>query len=219
MQDLEKHEQFEMEVLDRLNTARLLPKLVFVGGTMLRLCHSLDRYSVDLDFWVTKKNDFPKMFIDLKKLLARHYKLTDACNKHFTLLFEFKKEGCLRALKIEIRKEIKNIGIENLIAYSPFSDVQVMLKAIKLDEMMIAKINAFFDRGEIRDVYDIEFMRKRGLDLNIGKRSLKKLLNKINLFTSVDYNVKLGSLIGPERRKFYRENKFKILTNHIKSKL
>ena len=219
MQDLEKHEQFEMEVLGRLNTARLLPKLVFVGGTMLRLCHGLDRYSVDLDFWVTKKNDFPKMFIDLKKLLAEHYRITDACDKYFTMLFEFKKEGCSRALKIEIRKEIKNIGIENLIAYSPFSDIQVMLKAITLEEMITAKIKAFLDRGEIRDVYDIEFMRKRGVDLNIDKKSLKKLLNKVNMFTAADYNVKLGSLLGPEQRKFYRENKFKILINHIKSKL
>ena len=57
MQDLKKHEQFELAVLDKLNSGRFLNDLVFVGGTMLRLCHGLDRYSVDLDFWTIGKID------------------------------------------------------------------------------------------------------------------------------------------------------------------
>lgn len=50
MQDLIMQERFEMEVLDKLNSSKILPKLVFTGGTMLRLCHGLNRYSADLDF-------------------------------------------------------------------------------------------------------------------------------------------------------------------------
>jgi hypothetical protein len=38
MQDLIKQEQFEMEVLDRLKSGRFLDRMVFGGGTMLRLC-------------------------------------------------------------------------------------------------------------------------------------------------------------------------------------
>ena len=52
MQDLIKQEQFELEVLDRLQSGRFLDRLVFGGGTMLRLCYGLGRYSVDLDFWL-----------------------------------------------------------------------------------------------------------------------------------------------------------------------
>ncbi len=55
MQDLIKQEQFELEVLDRLQSGRFLDRLVFGGGTMLRLCFGLDRYSVDLDFWLLNK--------------------------------------------------------------------------------------------------------------------------------------------------------------------
>ena len=51
MNIFEKHEIFEIEVLEKLKNARLLDSLVFGGGTMLRLCHELKRYSVDLDFW------------------------------------------------------------------------------------------------------------------------------------------------------------------------
>ena len=50
-----KHEIFEIEMLEKLKNNRLLEPLVFGGGTMLRLCYELKRYSVDLDFWFIKK--------------------------------------------------------------------------------------------------------------------------------------------------------------------
>ena len=54
MNIFEKHEIFEIEVLEKLKNTRLLDPLVFGGGTMLRLCHEMQRYSVDLDFWRIK---------------------------------------------------------------------------------------------------------------------------------------------------------------------
>jgi predicted nucleotidyltransferase component of viral defense system len=76
MQDLIKQEQFEIEVLDRLQSGRFLDRLIFGGGTMLRLCFGLDRYSVDLDFWLLKKNrekdfDHTEWFSGLQQFLAR----------------------------------------------------------------------------------------------------------------------------------------------------
>ncbi|MDH3259067.1 MAG: nucleotidyl transferase AbiEii/AbiGii toxin family protein, partial [Deltaproteobacteria bacterium] len=44
-----------MEVLEKLKNTGLLEPLVFGGGTMLRLCHELKRYSADLDFWFIKE--------------------------------------------------------------------------------------------------------------------------------------------------------------------
>ena len=55
MDILRQHEMFEIEILDKMNSAKVLEPLVFGGGTMLRLCHELDRYSVDLDFWFIKR--------------------------------------------------------------------------------------------------------------------------------------------------------------------
>ena len=37
-----------------MNSAKLLDPLIFGGGSMLRLCHELNRYSVGLDFWFVK---------------------------------------------------------------------------------------------------------------------------------------------------------------------
>jgi predicted nucleotidyltransferase component of viral defense system len=54
MDTLRQHEIFEIEVLDKMKSAKVLDHLVFGGGTMLRLCHELSRYSIDLDFWFIK---------------------------------------------------------------------------------------------------------------------------------------------------------------------
>ncbi|MCS7164428.1 MAG: nucleotidyl transferase AbiEii/AbiGii toxin family protein [Thermodesulfovibrio sp.] len=50
MQDSVKQEQFEIEVLDRLKSGKFLDSLIFTGGTMLRLCYGLNRFSFGLDF-------------------------------------------------------------------------------------------------------------------------------------------------------------------------
>lgn len=61
MEELKKHEQFEIEVLKLLSDNTLLTPLIFGGGTCLRLCFGLNRYSVDLDFWIKGDIDFPKL--------------------------------------------------------------------------------------------------------------------------------------------------------------
>ena len=62
MQDLIEQERFEIEVLDRLNSGRFLRIFIFCGGTMLRLCHGLDRFSLDLDFWRVDQSPRAKNF-------------------------------------------------------------------------------------------------------------------------------------------------------------
>ena len=219
MRDLKKHEQFELAVLDKLNSGRFLNNFVFAGGTMLRLCHGLDRYSVDLDFWTVGKIDSSAVFNKLKNYLSGVYKLKDAKNKHFTMVFELKAADYPRALKVEIRKELKKLKTEKSIAYSAHSNTQVLLNTLPLSAMMQAKVEAFIDRREIRDIYDIEFMFKRGIKLQADAEILGKLLKGIEKFSPTDYSVKLGSLLEPDKRKYYRAENFKILTQHIKSLL
>jgi len=54
MDILKQHEIFEIDVLEKMNSIKVLEPLVFGGGSMLRLCHELNRYSADLDFWIIK---------------------------------------------------------------------------------------------------------------------------------------------------------------------
>ncbi len=211
MQDLIKQEQFEIEILNFLNSKKLLQKLIFCGGTMLRLCYGLNRFSVDLDFWLIKKVNVNSVFLLLKNYIEQSYNVIDAQNKFYTILFEIKSQKYPRSLKIEIRKEPKKVKIEKAIAFSRFSDIQVLVNVPTLQDVMLAKINAFLDRKEIRDVFDIEFLLKRGIHLPSNKELLKKLLNNIEKLTRRDYSVKLGSILEDKDRRYYINENFKIL--------
>jgi predicted nucleotidyltransferase component of viral defense system len=219
MQDLIKQEQFELEVLDKLNSGKFLSNLVLGGGTMLRLCFGLDRFSVDLDFWIVKGLNRKKLFDRLKAYLGRSYAITDATEKFYTLLFELRSKAYPRSLKIEIRKEKKKIKTEQAIAYSKFSNIQVLLKVIPLKEMMKAKIGAFSERKEIRDLFDLEFLLKKGIVLDETKEALQKVLSGIESLSRRDYAVKLGSLLEEGERKYYLAQNFKLLRSAIQEKL
>lgn len=218
MQDLIKQEQFEIEVLDRLNSARLLDKLLFGGGTMLRLCFGLDRFSVDLDFWLHKPGTGEKLFADLQSCLRPFYTIRDAADKFNTLLIELKKPEYPRSLKLEIRKTVDKVRTEKAIAFSKYSTTQVFLRVIALPEMMTSKISAFLDRKEIRDAYDIEFLVKRGVELQASSAQLAQINKLIDELPRQDYRVKLSSLLEAEQRQYYRTENFKILKGVIQQK-
>jgi predicted nucleotidyltransferase component of viral defense system len=210
MQDLIMQERFELEVLDRLNSGKFLMQIVFGGGTMLRLCHGLERFSVDLDFWVIKDLEL-EFFENMKAYLAGYYDLKDGAKKFYTILFELRSPDYPRSLKLEIRKEVKKIHVEQVIAYSKYANTQVFLKAVSLSDMMESKLEAFLDRQEIRDVFDMEFLFKRGVSLEASVDTLREVLGLINAFPRRDYTVKLGSLLEKEQRKYYSVENFKIL--------
>ncbi len=211
MRDLIQQERFEIEVLDRLNSGRFLSRLIFTGGTMLRLCYGLNRFSVDLDFWVNKELNYRRFFLNLADFLSGYYTLTDRQSKFFTLLLELKSVEYLRRLKIEIRKEPRRIELERAIAYSRYATTQVLVTVPKLNEMLRAKIDAFLVRREIRDVFDIEFIIKNGVNLPEDVGIVRKLQRGIDQLTRRDYTVKLGSLLDAEFRKYYLNENFKIL--------
>ncbi len=219
MRDLALHEQFEIEILEYLNSRKLLDPLLFCGGTMLRLCYGLDRYSVDLDFWLIKRINFIKYLKKANICLQENYIIKDAENKKNTIIFEIKSSRYPRSLKIEIRKKIKEKSWDNSIAYSPHANKQVMVKSLKLRDMMSSKIDAFINRAEIRDCFDMEFLIKKGIKIIAPEAKLNKITQQIAKLSKADYKVKLGSIIEPGTRKYYIESNFKILINEIQDSL
>jgi hypothetical protein len=55
--------------------------------------------------------------------------------------------------------------------------------------------------------------------LDVPAGDLWKLLDGIGKLTKQDYAVKLGSLLGEELRKYYKEENFKILKGKIREKV
>ncbi len=216
MDILEKHEIFEIEVLEKLKNSRLLEPLVFGGGTMLRLCYELKRYSVDLDFWFIKKIPVKNYFKKFSNILEKEYEITDARIKYYTLLFEIRSGNYPKRLKIEIRKEIKDCDFLERIAYSRYSNKQVILRTHTLEQTIKNKIDAILDRGEIRDGFDIEFLLRKGISLpELKTNQLSRLKERVNGFNARDFKVKLGSILESADRKYYIENRFNYLQEKI----
>ena len=204
MDIFEQHEVFEIEVLDSLYRAKVLLPLVFGGGTMLRLCHELNRYSVDLDFWFIKSVSEEDFVQKIREALEDAYKLTDAQIKHYTLLFELRSPRYPKRLKIEIRRQRTECDYQEKIAFSKFSNRQVLVKAHTLEQTMKNKVSAFLDRGEIRDCFDIEFLLRRGIQLpELDNASWSEFKQKLSRFKKTDFKVKLGSILESDIRSYY----------------
>jgi len=215
MNDLIQQEIFEIEVLAWLKNKGFLRNMIFGEGTMLRLCYDLKRYSVDLDLWTYRVDKTDQFFINLKDSLKIDYDLTDVQNKYYTLLFEIKKTPYPRKLKIEIRKETEEMDFQEIIAYSPYANQQVLLKSFTLEQMMKNKIKALLERKEIRDVFDIEFLSRKGIDISANYEELKKIKEIIKGFKKRDYYVTLGSLLDDDTREYYKKDKFTYLLSII----
>jgi len=217
MNILRKHEIFEIETLQNLKNGGFLEPLVFCGGTMLRLCFELNRYSTDLDFWFIKKVGPKSYFRRLKKYLDRLYEVTDAQMKFYTLLFEIRSMGYPKRLKIEIRKGIRNCDFQEKIAFSKYSTKQVLLKVCTLPQMMKNKIDAALHRKDIRDCFDIEFLLRQGVGIESTHSRFIELRKLINSFKEKDYKVTLGSTLESDVRKYYIDNKLDYLIKKIDS--
>jgi len=216
MKRLEDHESFEMSFLNLLASHRLTGSLVFGGGTMLRLCHELPRYSLDLDFWFYKESDFSGFFARLRDAASAAYEITDAQEKFYSLLLEMRRARGTTKLKIEVRKKVAPAGSsEQKIAYSPHFPSQVLIRGFTLKQMFKNKVSALIERAEVRDAFDLEFLLRKGIEPEISDEERKAVMKRLKGFKKKDFDVKLGSIVLPDLREYYRANRFAFLEEKL----
>ena len=182
---------------------------------MLRLCYDLNRYSVDLDFFVVKEMDENSYFEKLRKLLGNSYDLTDSQMKHNTILFELRGENYPRKLKIEIRRVKCDYEYQQRIAFSKYGTSQVLLNVLTLQQAMRNKVAAALDRKIIRDFFDLEFIVRCGEKLMLTNEEKTQLGAVLNSFTKRDYKVVLGSILEKDQRDYHIENGFPLLRSKL----
>jgi predicted nucleotidyltransferase component of viral defense system len=216
MQRLRDHERFEMEMLNWLGSRRFLGSLAFGGGTMLRLCHELPRYSLDMDFWFFKQEDYDDFYRTLHESISRDHDVTDAQNKYYSILIEIRREKGMPRLKMELRKTVATIGsTEEKIAFSPHFSRQVLVRGFTLMQMLKNKILALIDRGEIRDAFDLEFLVRKGVPLELTEDQKQEVLKRLKGFKKKDFDVKLGSILEADLRNYYRQQRFAYLEEKL----
>ena len=123
-------EYIQLSILDYLSTTQYIRKLIFIGGSNLRLVKGIDRFSEDLDFdcKVINKEEFMQMSDDVMNFLKRDGYEVETKDKDSPKLTAFRR----------------NI-------YFPFP--------VPPDAVLCAmKATALLERGKGRDFYDLMFL-------------------------------------------------------------
>jgi len=212
MQRLIEHEALQMAMLQWLGSKRFLDSLVFGGETMLRLCHELPRYSLGLEFSFFKEESYDGFYDRLYAGLLRDHDVIDAQNGDHSIIVEVKRKRRMPKLKIAITKTMASPGsTEEKIAFSPHFPIQILVRGFTLQQMLQNKIVSLLSHGEIRDAFDVEFFVRKGIDLSLPEAEKEKVLKRLRGFKKRDFDVKLGGILQPELRDYYRRKRFAYL--------
>lgn len=189
-------EEYEIVLLSRIFDSTMGSKLVFRGGTTLRLAYGSPRFSDDLDF--SQLEDIEaREFQDWCKLTAQfnpNLELVEALKKQFTLFALFKvKDPAIPAIisiKIEISRRLekweKDKDYTLMRLKSEITPLTVLAQVASLER--IEKEKRSISPLRIRDIFDLWFIDKRldkkysmdfsGFEVKEVKRELNRLLTR-----------------------------------------
>lgn len=189
-------EEYEIVLLSRIFDSSMGSKLVFRGGTALRLAYGSPRFSDDLDFSQLEDINV-KEFQDWCKLSAQfnpNLELVEAIKKQFTLFALFKvKDPAIPAIisiKVEISRRLGNFEKEKdytlMRLKSEVTPLTVLAQVASLKR--IEKEKRSISPQRIRDIFDLWFIDQRldnkyqmdfsGWGVKEVKRELNRLLTK-----------------------------------------
>ena len=224
-------EYLQLLILDFLATTPYIGKIIFIGGTNLRLVKGIDRFSEDLDFDCKDftLEEFSAMTDSVIHFLQRsglRVELRDRENSklkafrrniHFPeLLFELGLTGHRDErflIKIErqdqqISYERKVVNIKGCGFFLPFQ--------VPTDEVLCSmKLSAMLSRQKGRDFYDAMFLLAQNkpdypfLTAKHGIHNLEQLKSATEeVLTKVDLDIKKRDF---EHLLFYKKNSERIL--------
>jgi len=104
---------------------------------------------------------------------------------------------------------------EEKIAFSPHFPTQVLVRGFTLRQMLKNKVLNLIDRGEIQDAFDLEFLVRKGVALNLPEEQKKKIVKTLQGFKRRDLEVKLGGMLLPELRDYYKQQGFAYLEEKL----
>jgi predicted nucleotidyltransferase component of viral defense system len=164
-------EYLQTVILNKIIRNKHSRELAFIGGTCLRFCHGLDRFSEDLDFdfFGNDKESLRDMFNDIAEIIKKegmnciiehNYTESDNfCRITFTGLGKIYKLDDPRKkiwIKIDIQKNRTEYKQEILFinrfgfyypVHLPGKDILLSMKAVALTQ-----------RSKARDMYDFSFL-------------------------------------------------------------
>ena len=211
MLDVNRHKFFLLQLLKEIySDPELASSLAFKGGTALMLFHDLPRFSVDLDFNLTKNSNEEVASAKLRAILVKHGTIRDEARKRYGMLLVLNYEDDGRNLKVEVSN--RSYPDE----YELRDYLGVSMNVMRLEYMFTHKLMALLDRNALtnRDVFDCWFcmkqrlvLRKSILDLRL-KGTFEDYMDKaIEAVTAISGNRILdgiGELLDPELKKWVK---------------
>jgi len=165
-QDQILREEAELVILTVLASHTLGEKVVFYGGTALRLAYNSPRFSEDIDL-LQKDNLSFAMFEDFVHRVNKentHWKLADIKEKRHTFFALFTIESPFLkhnfSVKIELHIPQKRTPLETRLALikSPASVLQPLVAVPTLEELERLKRDALLRRKKARDLFDLWYI-------------------------------------------------------------
>ncbi|MCD8103107.1 MAG: nucleotidyl transferase AbiEii/AbiGii toxin family protein [Alistipes sp.] len=167
-------EYIQLKILDFLSTSPYVEKVVFIGGTNLRLVKGIDRFSEDLDFDCKNfsQKDFKQMTDDILRFLQRSGFRAETRDKVNTKLTAFRRNLYFPELLFELglsghKDERFLIKVESQDQGYEYTPVISNIKRagfffpfpVPPDSILCAmKISALLNRQKGRDFYDAMFL-------------------------------------------------------------
>ncbi len=154
-------EYYEMVILQAFSESDIAQKMIFYGGTALRLAYNGTRFSEDLDFLMIKKITASQLKKLLENICKKYPTLTlnEVKMKRNTLLGVMKiRHQALkhpRHIKIEICKKNASIQSEYRLLHSDCSNFSPLIQTITIASLEKAKIEAIKERKQPRDWFDL----------------------------------------------------------------
>lgn len=156
-------------LVEEMNNSLVNP--VLHGGTAIWRCYKGNRFSEDIDAYITKdltkinlffKNLEKKGFIIEKKKISENSIYSEIKFNRTSVRFEalfIKKNGTLR--------EYENIDGNLITVYT-----------LTQEELINEKVDTYLKRLKVRDLYDIFFLLRYVQDKEIIKNKIKKLITE-----------------------------------------
>ncbi len=220
MRPVIEKELLHYDILFALDKERLLDKLTFQGGTLLRLCYGSQRFSEDLDFAggkEFKRSDLINIKNCIEKYIGERYGFEVSVKEPKELAAEQINEnikvekwqvsvttspGIRNMPKQKIKIEVINVPAYNRVPkmlkknydFLPdgYSDIFIMSET--LDEVYADKIISLVNTEKYirhRDIWDLRWIKQQGAKLDI-----QLIKNKINDYKISNFGEKLDKMLG-----------------------
>jgi len=176
-------EYLQYIVLDTIYQSRIAHKLVFLGGTAVRIVHGSKRFSEDLDFdnFGVCPDEFDELANAIEARLTaegftveleRKIKLSNFLKIKFPgLYYQYGLSGHgNEKLLIKCDAEAQNYSYEPKLTLLNKFAVFTQIRTVPIDLLVAQKITAFLERSctKGRDIFDIVYLYNLGAKADMG---------------------------------------------------